>query len=51
MGRRGPKVCGQDEGSQKGCRIWRVTNEFTRGRVLQPPVMASVEVLYDMKED
>ena len=25
--------------------------EFTRDRVLQPPVTASVEVLYDMKEE
>ena len=45
----GAKGCGQDEGSENRCEVWRVATR-ARGRALQPPVMASVEVLYDIKK-
>ena len=47
--RRG-KGCGMDEGSQTVFGAWRATMEVTMGRVLQPPVMVSMEVQYYMKE-
>ena len=49
-GWRGQKGCDQNEGSQERCGARRVTIELARGGVLYPPVMASVEAPYDIKE-
>ena len=49
-GEGGDKKCGQEKGKQNGCGAWRVTMELSRGRVLYPSVMTSVEAPYSMKK-